>query len=277
MPADTPHDDDDDKTAHCVPFILSLLGRHEQRHSSSTSSSSSSQPPPPPLLIGLSAVQGAGKTVLAAELQRALGEPPHNVRTVTLSLDDFYLPRAEQVALTARRPANPLLQHRGQPGTHDMALMTAVLASLRRQTRATKIPAYDKAAFAGAGDRVPEEEWATVVVNDGSPVRVVLFEGWCVGFRALDPESLRRKWAAAVAARETDPHHYNGRLGYNSLQSVADINEALREYDQITEYVLTTPPFFLVSPFSLPSLAVPPPNSFPPPCPVPVVTANSTA
>ena len=35
-------------------------------------------------------------------------------------------------------------------------------------------------------------------------VQVVIFEGWCVGFRALTEERLERKWREAVAALEGD-------------------------------------------------------------------------
>lgn len=62
---------------------------------------------------------------------------------------------------------------------------------------------------------------------------MVLFEGWAVGFRPLSEHDLKQKWEHAVMARKAG--RYLGRLGYSTLESVAHINSALREYEQITE------------------------------------------
>jgi len=224
----------DDKGQHVVPFILALLSQHQAQHSG--------DPNPPPFFIGLNGVQGAGKSVLVDILRDTLSSAPHNLPTVVFSLDDLYLTHADQVALAQTHPDNPLLQHRGQPSTHDVPLALAVFASLK-QNKPTKIPRYNKAAFSGQGDRVPESEWEEVNTNpSSSPVRVVLFEGWSVGFRPLSREALEAKHSAAVlAARQTsssDPSQshppYRGRLGHNSLKSVAAINTALQAYDQLT-------------------------------------------
>jgi D-glycerate 3-kinase len=64
---------------------------------------------------------------------------------------------------------------------------------------------------------------------------VVIFEGWCVGFRAWDDEVLRQKWEEAVRLKEQGG--YNGRLGYVKFEDVKAVNDALRDYDAITEYV----------------------------------------
>lgn len=97
----------------------------------------------------------------------------------------------------------------------------------------TKIPAYDKSAFQGLGDRFPEENWL-VVNQDGQPaIKVVILEGWCVGFRALDSAELRCKWDAAVTNKERGEHQ--GRLGTNRFEDVEFINNALKSYDQLTD------------------------------------------
>ncbi len=62
---------------------------------------------------------------------------------------------------------------------------------------------------------------------------VVIFEGWCVGFRALPREKLVREWEAAVRKREKGD--YVGRLGWNRLEDIDFVNEALRRYDQLTD------------------------------------------
>lgn len=150
---------------------------------------------------------------------------------VTLSLDDIYLTHADQVALAQAHPTNPLLQHRGQPSTHDLVLGEEVFTSLAAE-RPTAIPQYDKSAFAGQGDRVPTDQWK--IVNEDEPkVKVVIFEGWCVGFRAWDDQTLRAKWEAAVKQKESGD--YNGRLGHVQYEDVKAVNDALRQYDVLTK------------------------------------------
>jgi D-glycerate 3-kinase len=63
---------------------------------------------------------------------------------------------------------------------------------------------------------------------------VVIFEGWSVGFRPLEPAQLEALHSKAKAQLEISPNTYNGRLGHNTLSSVTDINEALRDYDALT-------------------------------------------
>lgn len=46
----------DDKSHHCIPFILERLQIHRQLYANAENA--------PPLFLGLNAVQGAGKTVL---------------------------------------------------------------------------------------------------------------------------------------------------------------------------------------------------------------------
>ncbi|KAL1999853.1 hypothetical protein VTN02DRAFT_3883 [Thermoascus thermophilus] len=214
----------DDKSQYCIPFLLERLQAHQARHAS--------DPNAPPFFLGLNGVQGAGKTVLVSTLQQTLRSPPYSLPTVTFSLDDIYLTHADQVALAQSHRDNPLLQHRGQPSTHDLALGARVFASLR-DNRPTRIPRYDKSAFGGQGDRVPEAEWETVNAEGEEPVRVVIFEGWCVGFRARDETTLRARWEEAVRARESGA--YDGRLGYVRYEDVWVVNEALKQYDVLTE------------------------------------------
>lgn len=217
----------DDKSEHCIPFLLSLLSAHQSRHPAD----------PPPFFIGLNGVQGAGKTVLVSTLQETLRSPPYSLPLVTLSLDDLYLTHADQEALAQSHPQNPLLQHRGQPSTHDLALGEQVFASLR-EGRETAIPQYDKSAFAGQGDRVPKSNWEVVNAAGQRKVKVVIFEGWCVGFRPWDDDTLRAKWEAAVRMKEGNPEGYKGRLGYVRFEDVKAVNDALRRYDALTEYVV---------------------------------------
>lgn len=88
----------------------------------------------------------------------------------------------------------------------------------------TQIPQYDKSAFSGLGDRVPESQW-TRVNSPGQPkIQVVIFEGWCVGFRPLDQATIEAKWRAPSRT-----------LHRHKLEHLLFINEQLRAYDDITD------------------------------------------
>jgi D-glycerate 3-kinase len=123
-------------------------------------------------VLGISGGQGAGKTTLSRLLVDALAAV--GLQAVALSLDDFYLTRAERMRLA--QDVHPLLATRGVPGTHDAALAAAVIGTLKSGGK-SRCPRFDKAA----DDRAPDGP--TV----GPGVDVVLFEGWCVG---VPPQSL---------------------------------------------------------------------------------------
>jgi D-glycerate 3-kinase len=198
-----------EKSPLCISFILDLLAKYPP-------------PPPRPFIIGLNGIQGVGKTTLVTALASQL-RAGHNLTTLVCSIDDFYLPHAQQLRLAASHPDNPLVQHRGQPGTHDIALAGAVFEALRHG-KATRLPRYDKAAFSGRGDRVDECQWTEVNGPDKEPVRVVILEGWCVGFRALEEGEVRAKW---LAPSQT--------LATHEIEHLLFINEQLRAYGDLTD------------------------------------------
>ena len=142
--------------------------------------------PGSPLTIGLNAPQGAGKTTLVRQLVPLLGDL--GVRTAALSIDDFYWPRAEQQRLAAEHPGNRYLEHRGAPGTHDVALGTRTLTALRALApgQSLALPTYDKSQHQGRGDRAPEATWPRVE----GPLDLVLLDGWMLGFRPVASEGL---------------------------------------------------------------------------------------
>lgn len=86
------------------------------------------------------------------------------------------------------------------------------------------MPQYDKAAFDGLGDRRPEDAWIAVNQAGSQPVRVVLLEGWCVGFRSIAPEEVKAKWLAPSRT-----------LGLHKLEDLLFINDRLKEYDVVTD------------------------------------------
>src|SRR6478672_9594557 len=79
-----------------------------------------------PLLIGLSGLQGSGKSTLSAQLTCTLNLS--GVSAFAMSLDDFYLGRRDRARLA--RDVHPLFTTRGVPGTHDLELFGRTLAAL---------------------------------------------------------------------------------------------------------------------------------------------------
>lgn len=120
------------------------------------------------LIVGLCGPQGSGKSTMAAALKNLL--EARGCTTAVLSIDDFYLPRADREVLA--RTVHPLFKTRGVPGTHDVPLLLDVLASLQRKG-IVLVPRFDKAK----DDRLPREQWEQVQ----APVKVIILEGWCVG------------------------------------------------------------------------------------------------
>lgn len=172
-----------------------------------------------PLVLGISGPQGSGKTTLVNHLVNKLTSTPHSLRVVSFSIDDIYLPHDELIALGRNNPDNKLLQHRGEPGTHDVGLGIQTIESLLAG-KPTKIPAYDKSKFNGHGDRVPSSHWTTAE----PPLDIILFEGWCVGFQSISPSNVTEK-------RSTSTHP--GTLSQHALEHLQYVNEKLEGYSQI--------------------------------------------
>ena len=104
-----------------------------------------------------------------------------------------------------------------------MQLAKQILDDIVAQ-KPTQIPQYDKAAFAGQGDRLPESAWKKVNQAGDDPVQVVILEGWCVGFRPIGTEDVEAKWNATSRT-----------LGKHKLEHLVFINDRLKEYEGLTE------------------------------------------
>ena len=165
-------------------------------------------------------------------MSQRLIRPPNHIPTAVISIDDLYLTHQAQSSLAKSHPENTLIQHRGQPGTHDLSLAVNLLSDLAER-RKTKIPSYDKSAFDGQGERVLEKHWFAVNAAGQPRIEIVILEGWCMGFRALTDAELKRRWDNAVFRRNQGD--YKGRLGFCNLAEVDFVNKALREYDELTD------------------------------------------
>jgi D-glycerate 3-kinase len=122
-----------------------------------------------PYAVGLAGGQGAGKTTLGRLIESACAH--FDLRVCVLSLDDFYLQKAERRQLAER--VHPLLETRGPPGSHDMALCARSLHALGRSGE-IQLPVFDK----GLDDRSGLRKLR-------GPFDLVILEGWCVGARAV--------------------------------------------------------------------------------------------
>ena len=132
-------------------------------------------------IIGLNGAQGTGKSTLSAVLKIIL-EENYNCNTAIISLDDLYLPRSDRKVLA--QTIHPLLQTRGVPGTHDTELGIRLLDELcaLSENQHLLLPRFDKAS----DDRRPKAEWEQF----NGPAHVVIFEGWCVGSKAIHEQGL---------------------------------------------------------------------------------------
>jgi D-glycerate 3-kinase len=142
-----------------LPLAKQLVAWHEQAEGT--------------LIQGILGGQGTGKTTLAAILTQILNHL--GLKICQISLDDLYKTYADRRQL---EQLDPRLRWRGPPGTHDVELGLEVLQQLK-QKRPAQVPRFDKSAWGGIGDRTTPE-----TVNSAD---IVLFEGWFVGVRPIDP------------------------------------------------------------------------------------------
>lgn len=139
-----------------------------------------------PFIIGINGPQGCGKSTLTKILVEMLEQL--NYHAVSVSIDDFYLTRSDQIKLAQQHAENTLLQQRGYPGTHDVPLGKLTLNNLLqiKKMKTVEIPVYDKSKYQGLGDRLPKSDWQEVHY----PLDVVFLEGWMLGFTPVREKDL---------------------------------------------------------------------------------------
>ena len=147
------------------------------------------------LLLGINGAQGTGKSTLA-EFLELVTAAMYGWRCAVLSIDDFYLTRAERQQLG--KDVHPLLVTRGVPGTHDTELLARTLVALRElgEGESLSLPRFDKST----DDRAPAADWPRVL----GPLDLVILEGWCVGSAAGDPAELRTPVNALEGDEDAD-------------------------------------------------------------------------
>lgn len=136
-----------------------------------------------PTLLGINGAQGTGKSTLAEFLKLAL-ETTHQWRVAVVSIDDFYLTKAERRRLA--HDVHPLLATRGVPGTHDTGMLLQCLDELAAlgPSERCRLPRFDKAK----DERSDPSTWPEIA----GPVDLIILEGWCVGSVAEDDATLAK-------------------------------------------------------------------------------------
>ena len=163
------------------------------------------------LVIGINGCQGSGKSTLADYLRTTL-VLAHNIETVSVSLDDFYLTKAERQALAETK--HPLLLTRGVPGTHDAALAIQYISELARQKEGSvQLPTFNKS-------RDDRDEARPQAIN--LPIKVIILEGWCLGVEPQSDEQLVEPLNSLEAAQDK-----NGQWRAFANQALANDYAAL--------------------------------------------------
>jgi D-glycerate 3-kinase len=215
-----------DKTQLIEDWLEPLYEAHRRQHAA--------EQRPPPFFLGLTGLQGSGKSYLVerltehfasakTRLKRTEGSTG-NLHVVAYSLDDLYLSLKERQQ-RAQETGNALWRVRGQFGTHDVPCAKDIVQSLKAQKKQTKIPRFDKALAHGLGDRLPTDAWQVVDTQSQGCVDLVLFEGWGLGMRALGKAGLQ---ARLEELEQVEDVHSQARK--HAFKDLMQVDEALHLY-----------------------------------------------
>ena len=124
------------------------------------------------MIFGFSGGQGSGKSSMTILLNHILNKYT-SIKSLTLSIDDFYLSKLERNELAKK--IHPMCKTRGVPGTHniDKLIQTISLLTNNNNTKEVLLPAFSKVD----DDYVPINKWKTY---KGRP-DIIFLEGWCIG------------------------------------------------------------------------------------------------
>ncbi|MBI2086287.1 glycerate kinase [Candidatus Daviesbacteria bacterium] len=157
------------------------------------------------IIVGVSAIQGAGKTTQGEILEILLEHLGYS--SIPLSIDDHYITHEE---LNRLRVKDPRFIRRGV--THDIPKAIKNLTDLKnmKDGMEVKIPIYDKGAKSGDGDRVG---FRTI----NQKPHFIFYDGWMLGAKRVEDESI---FESGLPALDTSEH----------IQFAKDINRKLDEY-----------------------------------------------
>ena len=170
-----------------------------------------------PFLLGVNGGQGTGKSTMCVFI-KLLMEAIYQQRCAILSIDDFYLSKAERQALAVSE--HLLFEARGVPGTHDVSLAIDTIQSLLAG-EPVAIPSFNKAE----DDVRPKTDW----LMQQEPVDIILFEGWCIGARAMPESELIEPINSLEREQDIDGHWrstVNSRLA-SDYKQLFDMLDAL--------------------------------------------------
>lgn len=164
------------------------------------------------VIVGVSAIQGAGKTTQGEILEILLDH--FDYPTISLSIDDHYITHKELVEL---RQKDPRFIRRGV--THDINLALENLKDLKtmNEGQTVLLPIYDKGAFEGDGERVG---WKPVTKKPA----FIFYDGWMLGARKIEDESV---FESALPALETKEDQEFAKF----------INKKLVEYEPLWDFL----------------------------------------
>lgn len=183
-----------------LPYLQKIIDKKKQKLNSDG------------LIVGISAIQGAGKTTQGEIIEILLKSLGYS--SVSLSIDDHYITHEQ---LDELRQFDPRYIRRGV--THDISLAIQNLKALQHMTDGmeVKIPIYDKGAKGGDGDWVG---WRTVTKKPD----FIFYDGWMLGARRVLDESI---FEVGLPALDSPEH----------IQFAKDVNKKLDEYTPLWDMI----------------------------------------
>lgn len=194
------HSLDKDLKNYYLPFAQKLINLKKEKKSNVG------------IIVGVSAIQGAGKTTQGEVMQILLTDLGFS--SISLSIDDHYLSHQQ---LEELREFDPRYIRRGV--THDIYLAIENLKALQNMEEGmtVKIPIYDKGAQNGDGDWVG---WKSIIQKPD----FIFYDGWMLGARKVEDESI---FESGLPALDSSEH----------IQFAKDINKKLDEYLPLWELI----------------------------------------
>lgn len=189
-----------DLERYYIPYLTKIIERKKTKDAAKG------------LIVGISAIQGAGKTTQGEVMEILLTAEGYS--SISLSIDDHYLTHEQ---LNELRQFDPRYIRRGV--THDIYLATANLKALQdmQNGEEVKIPIYDKGVNNGDGDWTG---WKSVSKKPD----FIFYDGWMLGAKKVADESVFESGLPGLDTPE-------------AIKFAKDINQKLDEYLPLWELI----------------------------------------